>query len=43
MPAGRHTVPLASVWATRRPAAGVYFLRLEAGARLLTRKFVLAN
>jgi hypothetical protein len=43
LPAGRHPVPLAPVWAAHRPAAGVYFLRLEAGGRLLARKFVVAN
>lgn len=43
MPAGRHPVPLAPVWAAARPAAGVYFLRLEAGGRRLSRKLVVAN
>ncbi len=41
--AGRHTVPLAAAWAGRRPAAGVYFLRLDAGTRTLTRKLVVAD
>lgn len=41
--AGRHSVTLAAAWAERRPAAGVYFLRLEAGPRTLTRKVVVAD
>lgn len=43
LPAGRHSVALADAWAGGRPAAGVYFVRLEANGRVLTRKFVLAN
>lgn len=41
--AGRHSVTLAGVWAARRPAPGVYFLRLEAGPCTLTRKVVVAD
>lgn len=41
--AGPHRVPLAATWAAHRPAPGVYFLRLEAGPRTLTRKLVVAD
>jgi len=41
--AGRHSVSFAAAWGARRPAAGVYFLRLEAGPRTLTRKVVVAD
>lgn len=43
LPAGRHAVSLAGAWASGRPAAGVYFLRLEAGGRQATHKLVLAD
>lgn len=43
LPAGRHVAGLAALWAGRRPAAGVYFLRFEAAGRQLTRKVVVAD
>lgn len=43
LPAGRHRARFAPAWAANRPAAGVYFARLEAGGRQLVRKLVVSD